>query len=246
MSVEAVYWLWLRELMRFWRSRSRMIGSLMQPLLFLVFLGGGLGFLSVGGTGYQQFMFPGVIAMSLLTVSVASGMSMIWDKEFGFLKEVLVAPVSRTSIFLGKALGGSSSALISATVILLMAPLFGVALSPLLFLESILMMFLVSLGFVSLGLIIASFMDSFEGFGMIMNFIVLPLFFLSGAIFPLDTAPSWLRGISMADPLTYGVDSLRGLMLGQSMLPLPVNLAVLGAFLLLMVSAGNWAFNRQG
>jgi ABC-2 type transport system permease protein len=245
MNVEAVYWLWLRELIRFWRSRSRLLGSLIQPLLFLVFLGGGLSSVSVGGTGYQQFIFPGVIAMSLITVSVASGMSMIWDKEFGFLKEVLVSPVSRTSVFLGKALGGASSALISATVILLMAPLFGVALTPLLFLQALFVMLLISMGFVSLGLIVASFMDSFEGFGTIMNFVTLPLFFLSGAIFPLSSAPPWLQAISMADPLTYGVNALRGLLLNQSVVPLLTDLSVIAGFLAIMIVLGAWAFNRQ-
>lgn len=246
MNVEAVFWLWYREVLRFWRSKARLLGSLAQPLFFLVIVGGGLSFLSVGDASYQAFMFPGIVAMSLLTVSVASGMSLIWDREFGFLKEVLVAPVSRTTIFLGKALGGATSAIISGTMVLLMAPIFGIALSPLLFLQVLSTMFLISLGFVSVGLIMASFMDSFEGFGAIMNFIVLPLFFLSGAIFPLDTAPNWLRGLSMLDPLTYGVDSLRNLILGESIMPLLSNISILLVFLFTTFLIGNWAFNRQG
>jgi ABC-2 type transport system permease protein len=242
---EGIYWLWLREVIRFWRSRARLASSVAQPIFFLLFVGGGLSFVNVGGGSYQTFMFPGIIAMSLLMASIASGMSVIWDREFGFLKEVLVAPVSRISIFVGKALGGMTSAIIPSAVILLLSPLFGVPLTPQVFLESLAVMFLISMGFVSTGLVIASFMDSFEGFGAIMNFITLPIFFLSGALFPLEDAPGWLAVVSHADPLTYGVDALRAVMLGRSLYPLHVGLAVIVTFTVLMFSVGTWAFSRQ-
>ena len=245
MNLESVFWLWYREALRFWRTKPRLISSLVQPLFFLAFVGGGLSFMNVGGSSYQAFMFPGIIAMSLLSVSVASGMSVIWDREFGVLKEILVAPISRNAIFLGKALGGATSAMIPATIVFLMAPIFGIPLSFPLFFKVWGVMLLISLGFVSVGLVIASFMDSFEGFGAIMNFIVMPLFLLSGAIFPIDTAPGWLQTLSMLDPLTYGVDALRSLIIGSSSFPLHFNLGFLAAFLLIFFSLGNWAFNRQ-
>ncbi|MBR9689534.1 MAG: ABC transporter permease [Candidatus Altiarchaeota archaeon] len=242
---EAIYWIWYREVLRFWRTKSRLFSSIAQPLMLLAFLGGGLSFMKVGGASYQVFMFPGILCMSLLTVSVMSGISVIWDKEFGFLKEILVSPISRLSMFIGKALGGASSAMLSSILILTLAPLLGVKLSLIMILQSLVIMFLVAIGFVSLGLIIASFLDSFEGFGMIMNFLVMPLFFLSGALFPLEQVPAWLKTISMLDPVTYGVDALRTIILGESVFPMQMNLTVLISFAIVMFTIGTWTFNRQ-
>jgi ABC-2 type transport system permease protein len=244
-EVEAIYWVWWRELKRYTRDKSRILSSFIQPLLFLIVLGSGFGFVKISNLNYQTFLFPGIVAISLVGISISSGISVIWDREFGFLKEILVAPVSRTSIFVGKALGGCTTALIQGIFILCLSFLFGINLNFLTFFSAIPIMLLISLGLVSVGLIIASLLETIEGFGLIMNFLIMPLMFLSAAFFPLNQVPSWLRTISLIDPLTYGVDALRQILIKTSFIPFSIDVLVLSGFSLTMVSIGGIAFNRQ-
>jgi ABC-2 type transport system permease protein len=210
-----------------------------------VIFGGGFGFINIGTVNYQSFLFPGIVAMSLVTMSISSGISVIWDREFGFLKEILVAPVSRTSVFIGKALGGCTTAMVQGIIVLSLSFLIGMSIPIGLLLASIPIMLVISLGIVSIGLIIASLIETFENFGVIMNFLVFPLIFLSGAFFPLAEAPEWLRIISYADPLTYGVESLRSVIIGVSFIPFSLGLMIISLFSLAAVLIGGVAFNRQ-
>jgi ABC-2 type transport system permease protein len=244
-EIEGIYTIWLREVIRFWRDKSRIVSSLVQSLLFLIVLGGGFSFVRFGNVNYQTFLFPGIVAMSLVGISIASGVSVIWDREFGFLKEIHVAPISRTSIFIGKALGGCTTALIQGIIILSLSFIIGVPITPNSFLLSIFLMIVISLGLVSIGLIIASLIETFESFGMIMNFIIFPLIFLSGAFFPLQEAPEWLKIISFANPLTYGVEAIRYTIIGFSSIPFSLSLTIIIAFSLVMILLGGIAFSRQ-
>jgi ABC-2 type transport system permease protein len=244
-EVEAVYRIWLRELIRYTRDKGRIASSFVQPLLFLVIFGGGFAFVKLGNVNYQSFLFPGIVAMSLVAISISSGISVVWDREFGFLKEILVAPVSRTSIFIGKALGGCTTALIQGIIILSLSFLINIPITIYSFLMSILVMFITSLGIVSLGLIIASLVETFESFGVIMNFLIFPLIFLSGGLFPLSEAPEWLKIVSYLDPLTYGVESLRDIIIGVSFIPFSVSFMVISFFSLIAILIGGIAFNRQ-
>ncbi|MBU5537183.1 MAG: ABC transporter permease [Candidatus Aenigmatarchaeota archaeon] len=244
-ELEGVYWIWLRDLKRFWRSTSRLIGSFAMPILFLVIFGAGFNFVRIGSVNYTTFLFPGIVAMSLLFTSLNSGISVIWDREFGFMKEILVSPILRISIFIGKSLGGVSTAIIQGVIILLLSFFIGIHISLTSFLIALPIMVLISLGMVGLGLIIASFVETFEGFGLIMNFINFPLFFTSGAIFPLDQAPTWLKAISYVNPVTYGVDALRQVLIGISSLSFFTDILVVIVFTFATILIGNLAFNRQ-
>jgi ABC-2 type transport system permease protein len=176
------------------------------------------------------------------------GISVIWDKEFGFMKEILVAPVSRMTIFLGKMVGDSTDALIQGVIVLILGLALGIQVDVVMFLACLPVMLLITFGLVSIGLTIASFMGSLESFGAIQSFINLPLFFLSGALFQVQSLPDWMQVVSKANPLTYGVDALRTIILGgawQSLQPLYVNLAVVGGFDLVMIIIGTWAFTRM-
>jgi len=219
-----------------------MISSVAQPALYLFVFGTGLSRgLSIRGGGssslgpvdnYIVFIYPGILGMSLLFTSIFSAMSIIWDREFGFLKEVMVAPISRTAVVVGKAMGGSTVAVIQGLIILLFAPLIGVSFSIPTLAIIIPLMFLISFSLTSLGIVIAAKMESMEGFQMVMNFLVMPLFLLSGAMFPIERLPDWMKALTVLDPLTYGVDALRGLMLGPAAgaNPISLNIAVIIAF----------------
>ena len=244
-EVEAIYWVWWRELRRYTRDKSRVLSSFVQPILFLIVLGSGFGFVRVSNLNYQTFLFPGIVAISLVGISISSGISVIWDREFGFLKEILVAPVSRISIFIGKALGGCTTALIQGILILCLSFFFGINLDFQTFFSAVFIMGLISLGLVSIGLIIASLLETIEGFGLIMNFLIMPLMFLSAAFFPLDQAPSWLRTASLLDPLTYGVDALRQTLIKVSFIQFYLDLLVLTGFSFVTIVIGGIAFNRQ-
>lgn len=208
-----VYTIWLRDLLRFFRDRARIIGSIAQPSLYLFVLGTGLSS-TLGeeqASGYIRFIYPGIIAMTLLFTSVFSSISIIWDREFGFLKEVLVAPVSRAAVAVGKSLGGASVATLQGTMMLIFAPFVGYEIGFLFIIQLIPLMLLISFSLTSMGVLVAARMRSMEGFQVIMNFILMPMFFLSGAMFPLKGLPSWLSYLTRFDPLTYGVDALRNL-----------------------------------
>jgi ABC-2 type transport system permease protein len=215
---------WQREMIRFFRMPSRIITGLAQPLLFLFVLGAGIdplvGPRTTGGVDYQEFIFPGVIAMSILFSSLFSAISIVWDREFGFLREMLVAPVSRTALVLGKAVGGGSIAVVQGLILLLAAPLVGVTLSPLEFLAMFGLLLLLAFALNAFGIVIASRMQRMEGFQMVMTLVVNPMLFLSGAIFPTEGLPTWLTVLTRLNPATYGVDPIRRVMLGSDAVPL--------------------------
>jgi ABC-2 type transport system permease protein len=244
-ELEAVYWIWLREFKRYWRDKFRVISSFIQPMLFLVIFGGGFSFVKLGGVNYQTFLFPGVVAISLVGISISSGISVIWDREFGFLKEILVAPISRTSIFTGKALGGCTTALIQGVIILSLAFLLNIPLGISSFISSVGLMVMISLGLVSIGLIIASLIETIESFGVIMNFLIFPLIFLSGAFYPLQQAPQWLKIVSHFNPLTYGVEALRYVIIGVSFIPFSLSFMITILFSLVSILIGGFIFSRQ-
>jgi len=214
----AVYIMWIRQLKRYFRSKSRIAGSIGQPLLFMLAFGFGLGpiFQKAGQGNYIEFLVPGVISMTLLFTSIFSGIEIIWDRQFGFLKETLVAPVSRLSIMIGRTLGGATLAVMQGIFVMLLSLIIGFQILSVgtLFLALIFML-LIALAFTALGTAIASRMQDFQGFQMIMNFLVMPLFFLSGAMFPLDGLPNIFNIIVRLNPLSYGVDGLRGALTGS-------------------------------
>jgi len=219
-GLRAARTIWLRETIAFWREKGRIVGMIGQPLLYLFILGrgitAGMQLNATESVGYIQFLYPGVILMSVLFTSIFSAISIIWDREFGFLKEVLVAPVPRWGVALGKAVGGATVALVQAAIMILMAPLVGISLTPLIVVELLGLAFLISLSITSLGISIASRMESMQSFQMVMNFLVMPLYFLSGAMFPMNSAPTWLETLMVLDPLTYGVDALRNVVFAGS------------------------------
>ncbi|MCW4003387.1 MAG: ABC transporter permease [Candidatus Bathyarchaeota archaeon] len=246
-----LYTLWLREVKRFMRDKARVVISFVQPLLWLVIFAGGFGArILIPGTNYQQYLFPGIIGQTLLFTAMFMGISVIWDKEFGFMKEILVSPVSRFTIFIGKMLGDSTATLLQGVIVFVFGFILGIPFDPLTLVVALPIMLLIVIGLVSVGLIIASFIGSLENFGAIQTFINLPLFFLSGALFPISGVgtPEWLRVASIFDPLTYGIDALRTVILGSAwtpIQPLYINLAVVGVFDVVMVVVGTWAFSRM-
>jgi ABC-2 type transport system permease protein len=255
-ELRGFYTLWLREVKRYLRDRTRIVSSFVQPLLWLVVFGAGIGAalrgsIQIAGVGYQQLIFPGIVAQTLLFTAMFMGISVIWDREFGFLKEILVAPISRFTLFLGKMIGDSTDAMIQGVIVFAIALALGITFSPLAFLVCLPLMLLITIGLVSVGLVIASFMGNLESFGAIQSFINLPLFFLSGALFPVvGSNIQWLDIASRVNPLTYGVDALKIVILGAPYAPLQiqplwVDIGVVGAFDLVMIAIGTWAFSRM-
>ena len=249
MMLGDIYTLWLREMLRFVRARSRIITSLAMPFFWLVFIGVGFGSsFKLPGIDYIDFLAPGIVAMVMLFTSIFSGISIIWDRQFGFLKEILVAPVSRTSIVLGKTVGGATVALLSGLIMFVIAALLGVIklTTGIIALPiAIVFMFLTAVVFVSMGLTIASRMKSMEGFQMIMSFIVMPIFFLSGALFPIQNTPQWMQIASRFDPLSYGVDGLRVAFVNTGVLPLWLDLIGLAFFSTAFVVIGAYMFKKS-
>ena len=220
-ALNGIYTMWYRDVLRYARDRSRIVGSLAQPVLFLIVFGLGLSpaIGSLGGSGninYVQFIFPGIITMAVLFTAIFSAISVVWDREFGFLREVLVAPVPRWAVAVGKMLGGSTVAMVQGLLILVFAPLVGVPLTPLTFLELVPAVFITACALSALGLVIAARMRSMEGFQVVMNFLLMPMFFLSGAVFPLGNLPAWLSVLTRIDPVSYGVDAIRQIVLQQA------------------------------
>lgn len=247
-ELRGIYTLWLREVKKFLREKPRLLNAFCQPLLWLFIFGTGMRF-SAGmpGVNYQEFIFPGLVCQAMLFTAMFMGISVIWDREFGFLKEILVSPISRSSIFFGKMLGASTDVMLQGIIIFPFAFLIGAHMDLVIFLEALPIMLLITFGLVCIGLTFASVMKSFEGFGLIQTFINLPMFFLSGALFPLTNVPAWLRWVSFANPLTYGVDALRSVMMGASwtpLFPMYADVLVLLAFAVLMFTVGTWAFSR--
>ncbi|MGA2885236.1 MAG: ABC transporter permease [Halobacteriota archaeon] len=248
-----IYSIWLREMTRYVRARSRVITSLITPLLWLIIFGTGFSSaLSVGGTGgsnYINFLAPGILGMVVLFTGMFSGMSVMFDKEFGFLKEILVAPVSRTSIVIGKALGGTTQGAIQGVLIFGLSYFIGVRISGTLGLAGAIVlilvtMFFIGMGFVGLGISIASRIENIEGFQVVMNLLVLPIFFLSGAFFPVTSLPAWMKALVDINPLAYGVDALRYAVTGLHSYALTTDLAVVVGFFVLMMIVGSILFRN--
>jgi len=245
--MSAIYILWLRELKRYIRSRAQIIGSLGQPLLYLLVLGFGLGpvFQKSGNGSYIQFVAPGVVGMSILFTSIFSGIGLLWDRQFGFLKETLVAPVPRTTVMIGRTLGSATVATIQGTLIFVVCLIIGFrpvswASVPVAFLY----MILTAIVFGGLGTAIGSLLQDMQGFQLIMGFLVMPIFFLSGALFPLNNLPKPLAIATSLDPLSYGVDGLRGTLLGVTHYGLMTNFTVLGFVAILFLAIGAYFFSR--
>ena len=245
--MNTIYILWLRQLKRYFRSKARMIGSLGQPLLFLVALGFGFGpiYQKAGGGNYLEFLAPGVIAMSILFTAMFSGIEVIWDRRFGFLKETLVAPVSRLSIMLGRTLGGASVAMMQGVIITLISFAIGFRAHSLWMIPlALLFMFLVAVMFTALGTSIASRLEDMQAFPLIMNLLIMPLFFLSGSLFPLSGLPKALDLVTRFNPLSYGVDGLRGALTGTYHFGLGIDLLVLAGCAAVFCVIGAWMFSK--
>lgn len=242
-----VYVMWLRQIKRYLGSKSRIIGSLAQPLLFLVALGFGFGavFQAAGQGSYLNFLAPGIIAMSILFTSMFNGIEVIWDRQFGFLKETLVAPVSRYKIVIGRILGGGTVAMMQGIIVFLLTIAIGFRPSSWgMVLLALVFMFLIAMLFTALGTAIASRLEDMQGFQLIMNFLIMPIFFLSGALFPLNNLPSWLSVVTRFNPLSYGVDGIRGALTGLSVFGLQVDLLVLAVITAVIVVIGSVLFNK--
>ncbi len=245
--MRAIYILCLRQLKRYARSPARVIGSLGQPILFLVALGFGLGsmFAKAGGGNYINFIAPGIISMAILFNAVFSGIEIIWDRQFGFLKETLVAPVSRLSIVLGRTLGGAIVAMAQGLVVFIICLLFGFRIhnSPLLPL-AVLFMFLLALLFTSIGTAVGSVLQDMQGFPLIMNFLVMPLFFFSNALFPMVGLPKVLQAVLHLNPVTYGVDGLRGALGSTFAFGVGTDLVVLTLLTAALLALGSYLFSK--
>jgi len=246
--MDIVYTIWLRNMTRYLRSKSRIVGSLGMPLFFLVVLGFGLNStVSIPGMGqgYIGFIIPGIISMSVLFTSVFSGIQIIWDKQFGFLKETLVAPVSRLEIVLGQTFGGATSAVFQGLIILVLSLFIGLKITSVSgFLIAFAFMLLIGLSFTAFGIAIASRMEDMQGFQLIINFVIFPIFGLSGALFPIDRLPSWMKVLTLLDPLTYGVEGIRYGLSGTSQIHPVFSFAVLTGFTVFIVVMGAYLFRK--
>ncbi len=244
--MDIVYAIWLRSMKRYLRSKSRIIGSIAMPLFFLLFLGFGLNnVVEIPGMSgdYISFLIPGMITMSVLFSSVFSGVQIISDKQFGILKETLVAPVSRLEIMLGQTVGGATTAFIQGVIILVLSFLVGLHSSSLIgFFIAFGFMAMIGIGFTALGIAMASKMEDMTGFQLIMNFVIFPIFGLSGAMFPINSLPAFIAPITHLDPLTYGVEGIRYGLTGASQISPIVSLAVLGVFTIICTIVGAYLF----
>jgi ABC-2 type transport system permease protein len=271
---QAVYIIWYRDIIRFWRDRVRLVMSLAQPILYLAIFGVGLSSTlgksgSLGGAGlpasfsYIQFMYPGVLGMAVLFTAIFSAMSVVWDREFGFLREILVAPISRSAVALGKALGGATQAAFQGVVMLVFAPFVGVHLTVVSVVEVIPLLFLLAFALTSFGVAISARLKTMQGFQVVMNFLMMPMFFLSGALFPLRGLPGWMTVLTRFDPVAYGiapvrsailggaglpqaaVDRLTSVTIGSYIVPIGVDVAVLAAFSAAMLAIAMRSFRHR-
>lgn len=245
--MNAVYVLWLRQMKRYMRSRARIVGSLGQPVLYLVALGFGFGpvFQKAGQGSYLQFLAPGVIGMTVLFSAIFSGIELIWDRQFGFLKEVLVAPVSRLSIMVGRTVGGATVSILQGVIVAVVCLIAGFRPANASALPyAFLFMALIAVMFTALGTAIASALTDFQGFQIVMNFLVMPIFFLSGALYPLAHAPKGLQIVAALDPLAYGIDGMRAALIGSAHFGAAADLAVLTAATVCLVGLGTYLFSR--
>ena len=252
-EIKGIYALWYRETKVFLRERSRVISSIINPILWLLIIGGGLGAaVSFSGINYQTFIYPGILIQTALFSSVFFGVYIVWDKKIDFMKEVLVAPMRRTSIFVGKILGGSTDTLLQVLILFVIGFIFmisglmpGLNLTPFSVLVSLAFLLVTTVGLVSIGLILGSQMESPEGFQLIISFLIFPLFFLSGALFPITNLPGWLAPLILANPVTYAVDGIRGVMMGISRFDLLFDFTIVCLFALFMILIGTYAFKKM-
>ncbi|MFQ5406120.1 MAG: ABC transporter permease [Candidatus Micrarchaeia archaeon] len=244
-DLNKVYAVWLREIKRYLNSKPRILGSLGMPFLILIALGLGLSSL-VGGTSYKLFLLPGIIGMTLLFSSMFSGVSIIWDREFGFLKEILVSPTSRLTIVLGRILGGATTSLLQAIIMLVLATLVLDVPFPAIdtFASILAVMLVFASSFVAVGISIASILNDVEAFQFIINLVIMPLFFLSNAIFPVESAPKWLQAVTTLNPVTYGIDALRTLITGSGHLSLETSIGISIAFLVASGALAVYSFEK--
>jgi ABC-2 type transport system permease protein len=241
-----VYAVWLREFKVFLRERSRLVASTFTPLLWLFVIGSGFGSTTAyTDIDYQTFIFPGIVSMSVIFSSVFYGSYIIWDRKFDFLKSVMVAPVNRGIVFTGKTFGGMTNSLVQAFILIVIGAVIGIQFTALSLAQTTLVVLLFSFALTSLGLALGSYMHSLEGFQMIVSFVVLPLFFLSGALFPLDNLPEWLSILTMIDPATYAVDALRNAILEIGSYPFKVDVGILIAFTSGLGAFGVFSFGRM-
>jgi ABC-2 type transport system permease protein len=245
--VAVVYVLWLREMKRYLRSRAQIVASLAQPMMYLLALGFGLGpvFEKSGQGSYLQFIVPGVVGMAVLFASIFSGIGLLWDRQFGFLKETLVAPVPRLQIMVGRTLGGATTALLQGLLVLVVCLIAGFRphnLADVPF--ALVFMALIAIVFAALGTVIGSTLRDMKGFQMVMNFMVMPIFFLSGALFPLADLPAALDVATRLDPLSYGIDGVRGALIGQWHFGVAMDLSILCVLAALFLVLGARAFAR--
>ena len=245
--MSVIYILWLREVKKYLRSRTQVIASLGSPIMYLGVLGFGLGpiFRKAGEGSYLQFMAPGVIGMTVLFTSMFSGIALLWDRQFGFLKETLVAPVPRLWIMMGRTLGGATISIIQGLLILVVCFIAGFrpvsfAVIPL----AIAFMALVAINFAALGTVIGSSLKDMQGFQLVMNFLVMPIFFLSGALYPLNNLPKALALLTRIDPLTYGVDGVRTVLTGVTHFGIATDAGALVGVAIVLLSAGAWRFSK--
>jgi ABC-2 type transport system permease protein len=252
-ELKGIYALWYREMKVFLRERSRVISSIINPLLWLLIIGGGLGSaVSFEGYNVMTFIFPGVLIQTALFSSVFFGVYIVWDKKVDFMKEVLVAPMRRTSLFVGKIIGGSTDTLLQILILFTIGIIFtlsgimpGLQLSVFSVAVSLVFLLITTVGLVSIGLIIGSQMESPEGFQLIISFVIFPLFFLSGSLFPITNLPKWLAPFIFVNPVTYAVDGIRGVLIGKFQFSLLFDFALVSLFALVMILIGTYAFKKM-
>jgi ABC-2 type transport system permease protein len=258
--LRGIYTIWYRDLLRFWHDKMRMVGTIILPLLFLFIFGSGLS-ASMGllgpGIDFAQFMFPGIIGMTVIMNSFMGGISVVWDREFGFLKEVLVAPINRSSVTIGKMLGSATVALIQGTIILIFAPVIDVSLSGWTILKLLPLMFLLAACLGSFGVLLGTRIKSIEAFQAIMPMLMFPMIFLSGVFFPMEGLPSWMNVLVKINPAAYGIAPIRQVVLGTAegtyfgitlfgyMLSLWQEVAMVATFGAVMLVLAMWSFSHQ-
>lgn len=246
-EIEGMYAVWLREAKIYVREKERLISAVISPLLWIFGFGGGLGSTveSISGFPYQTFIYPGIMVMTVLFTSLFYGVYIIWDRKLDFLKEVLVAPVSRASVFAGKMLGGATDAMVQAVYLIIIGFFISIPFTPLVIVEAFLMLLLISIAMVSIGLVIGANLKSPEGFSLVINFVMWPMFFFSGALFPVDNLSPWLSAVTYVNPLTYGVDAMRGIILGINHFSILLDTGALILFAVIMMEIGILSFKRM-
>ncbi|RLI77475.1 multidrug ABC transporter permease [Archaeoglobales archaeon] len=248
MELQSIYVLWLRDLKRYVRARSRIIGSLGMPIFFLAFFGMGFRRVEIpslpSNLTYIDFLAPGIVSMVVLFTSTFSGISIVWDRQFGFLREIMVAPISRTTIALGRTLGGATTALMQGLIMVVLSFFIGFKPSMGGLLLAFVFMFLIAIAFTGIGIAISTFMHDIHGFQIVINFFVFPIFLLSGALFPISELPEFVAMLALLDPLTYGVDGMRWAMIGYSEFNPIYDFLVLLVFCIAIIVVSAYLFNK--